>query len=265
MGNRFNLYANLNKAMYTDFFDDEYYMKIMHIIAQYFGAKNVRIIFYKNQNRPDDSISLNGFTDPKATVTVQISDVSSIEIIRPRFAKIFDKRALLYISQFLGNILKLGDKITDLQTDKLTGLMNNNTLIELINEPCIRYNIGVLFLDANDLRFFNNTYGHSEGDRLLITLAECMRRSIRKKELFRRGGDEFVAVCQNIPEDLFFRKIEEIRQSIAQTQYSAAMGSSYRTVCSDLEVMINEADARMYDNKAAMKAAGNPYERVRKN
>jgi len=261
MGNHFELCTSLNEVLYTNFFDEEYYKKIMKIVARYFGASNVRIIFYKEQNRPGDTISLNGIVDPKSTIMAQISECSSIQIVGPQ---IMDVSALLYVAKFLENILRFGEKITELQTDKLTGLMNNNTLIELIKEPCVRHNVGVLFMDANDLRLFNNTYGHSEGDRLLITLAECMRRSIRKKELFRRGGDEFVAVCQNIPESLFLSKIEDIRQAIAQTPYSAAMGSTYRTECTDLNAMINEADARMYDNKAAMKAVAKPIERVRK-
>ena len=255
MGDFYDLCLRLNSVLYTDSFDEEYYRRILQIVADYYGAQNVRILLHKEHHRPEDLMSLmpiSGEVDSDDVISAKVSEDVSVEVVKPG---IKDSKALLFIATYLNNIIKFGNKIIDLQTDKLTGLMNNNTLIDLLKDKSIRQNVGILFMDANDLREINNTQGHDAGDKLLITLAMCMRGSIRKRELYRRGGDEFVAICQNIPEDVFNEKIAEIHKAIAKTPYTAAIGTSYRETCTSLEDMIKEADTNMYQNKAEFKAA----------
>ncbi len=82
-------------------------------------------------------------------------------------------------------------------TDSLTNLFNrrhfHSTLTEEI-ERSVRYKrpLSLAFLDLDNFKPFNDTYGHQEGDNILIFVAECMVSAFRTTDnAFRLGGDEF--------------------------------------------------------------------------
>ncbi|WP_052706145.1 sensor domain-containing protein [Vibrio galatheae] len=84
--------------------------------------------------------------------------------------------------------------------DQLTGLINRTQLeIELnetIHESALQ-NVysAVLFLDLDRFKLLNDSYGHHMGDKLLISVANRLRASIKNNEVISRfGGDEFVVV-----------------------------------------------------------------------
>ena len=84
-------------------------------------------------------------------------------------------------------------------TDELTGLMNRRRLFELLAESedpaCETPVTGVLMLDIDRFKLYNDTYGHQAGDDCLRTLGECFRRFGEQRGLtfFRYGGEEFLA------------------------------------------------------------------------
>lgn len=58
---------------------------------------------------------------------------------------------------------------------------------------------GLLFIDLNDFKKINDTYGHGAGDKLLIAVAQRIQNSLRETDLVARlGGDEFVAVLEDV-------------------------------------------------------------------
>ncbi len=58
---------------------------------------------------------------------------------------------------------------------------------------------GLLFMDLNEFKKINDTYGHGAGDKLLIAVAQRIRSSLRETDLVARlGGDEFVAVLEDV-------------------------------------------------------------------
>jgi diguanylate cyclase (GGDEF)-like protein len=66
------------------------------------------------------------------------------------------------------------------------------------------YKAAVLFIDLDNFKSVNDTYGHAAGDTVLHTVAERLRSCVRESDLVGRlGGDEFVAVISNLacPED----------------------------------------------------------------
>lgn len=84
------------------------------------------------------------------------------------------------------------------QTDEMTGLFNRRAYEEKIyehddipNEDKFIY----VSIDANGLKVINDTKGHGAGDEMLIGVAQCMKKSLGPYgQLFRIGGDEFVAI-----------------------------------------------------------------------
>lgn len=85
--------------------------------------------------------------------------------------------------------------------DQLTGLMNRAAVIETLDALLIRnrarlWKTAVLFVDCDDFKHVNDTWGHSAGDTLLKDIAKTLPRVLRPRDvLARHGGDEFVVLA----------------------------------------------------------------------
>lgn len=87
------------------------------------------------------------------------------------------------------------------QHDGLTGLYNRSYMqdqLERIIERAIRSGgicCAVLYIDLDNFKYINDTMGHAAGDKLLIDVANILKRRVRKSEMIARfGGDEFIVV-----------------------------------------------------------------------
>jgi diguanylate cyclase (GGDEF)-like protein len=79
--------------------------------------------------------------------------------------------------------------------DPLTGLANRRALFEAITAYRGR-RVGLLMLDVDDFKAINTAYGHPGGDRALVLVADCLRRTSRASDLAARlGGDEFAVLA----------------------------------------------------------------------
>jgi diguanylate cyclase (GGDEF)-like protein len=79
--------------------------------------------------------------------------------------------------------------------DPLTGLANRRALLE---GAARARSLGLLLLDVDDFKRFNTLHGHPGGDRVLVRLADCLRRAVRAGDLAARlGGDEFAVLVLN--------------------------------------------------------------------
>ncbi len=77
---------------------------------------------------------------------------------------------------------------------------------------------GLLFMDLNEFKAINDTYGHGAGDKLLIAVAQRIQNSLRETDLVARlGGDEFVAVLEDVKSaDEITRLAHKLSQAIEQ-------------------------------------------------
>jgi diguanylate cyclase (GGDEF)-like protein/PAS domain S-box-containing protein len=88
--------------------------------------------------------------------------------------------------------------------DTLTKLPNRTLLSGRLAQKllhCQRHkkSVAIAFLDLDGFKAINDTYGHSVGDRLLITISNRMKDALREEDtLARFGGDEFVAVLADL-------------------------------------------------------------------
>ncbi|MDW3225245.1 MAG: EAL domain-containing protein [Paracoccaceae bacterium] len=98
-------------------------------------------------------------------------------------------------------LLKLSER------DSLTGLLNRGAFNEQLNSlfksiKDTRADIGLLFVDIDQFKETNDTYGHAIGDKLLQGIAKILVEATRDKDIVARlGGDEFVIVCPDIDLD----------------------------------------------------------------
>ena len=125
--------------------------------------------------------------------------------------------------------------------DPLTKLNNRGQLMLYISQKSNLRMEGrptfVVMIDVNDFKLINDTYGHAEGDRALILIANSLRQAVRGHSmpifLGRYGGDEFILVAHPANGQEMTALIREIREQIAdcfrtaQTPYilSAGIGS----------------------------------------
>lgn len=94
-------------------------------------------------------------------------------------------------------------KLADLAaTDGLTGIANRAHFDEVLRETVAEKltaesgrALGLLILDIDHFKQFNDTHGHPVGDRILTGVADCLRASVRSTDLAARyGGEEFVVI-----------------------------------------------------------------------
>jgi diguanylate cyclase (GGDEF)-like protein len=80
---------------------------------------------------------------------------------------------------------------------------------------------GLLFMDLNEFKKINDTYGHGAGDKLLVAVAQRVQNSLRETDLIARlGGDEFVAVLEDIKSTEEVTRIaHKLSQAIEQPLY----------------------------------------------
>lgn len=141
--------------------------------------------------------------------------------------------------------------------DELTGLNNRRFLDTIIK----RYShsqekIGVIFIDLDNFKQLNDTYGHKEGDIVLSQMGEKIVRSVRELDFaFRYGGDEFLVflfdctkeILRNVSQRIF-DKLSAIR--IHDKNISISMGAVlYPDHCQDLDECIKKADKIMFQAK----------------
>lgn len=89
--------------------------------------------------------------------------------------------------------------------DFLTGLPNRAQIQEVINKEIERAEnegtiLAVLFLDIDNFKAINDSYGHPTGDQLLITISRCLSQILENHVVARLAGDEFLILIRDIKE-----------------------------------------------------------------
>lgn len=88
--------------------------------------------------------------------------------------------------------------------DPLTGLPNRRLLEERLSEALLaagrsRSRLALIVLDCDNFKAINDSHGHGVGDRVLVTVAERLRHSVRESDMVSRlGGDEFVILLPDL-------------------------------------------------------------------
>lgn len=125
-------------------------------------------------------------------------------------------------SWVLGNIAK---EIIDQDNgrDPLTRLFNRrylDTVMRYETASSLKTGVlfGVLILDVDFFKKINDTYGHENGDRVLMQLAELLTQEVRAGDfVFRLGGEEFLIVLGNMNWLILTSIAEKVRLSVSNT------------------------------------------------
>ncbi len=134
--------------------------------------------------------------------------------------------------------------------DDLTGLSNREftkTLIEnRLHQEKGRGKLALAFVDLDDFKRVNDTYGHETGDKLLRKIAERLRSGIRSSDICGRiGGDEFVICVDDSDKSKDFRMIFSRIANLLRQPYDI---EKTRIVCSaSIGVSISPEDGHTFD------------------
>jgi len=149
--------------------------------------------------------------------------------------------------------------------DHLTELPNRRLLLDRLNQMLTRATrknttVTVMFLDINDFKKANDTYGHDVGDQLLKFVAETLQAAMRANDtVARMSGDEFIILIEDIenPKDLGAVR-QKIEQKLStgyqinnkQVPVQVSTGTAIFPDDGDNpETLIKQADIAMYANK----------------
>lgn len=151
-------------------------------------------------------------------------------------------------------------------TDNLTGI-NNRRCFEEDTEKLVdaKKNFTVVAIDMNNLKMINDELGHKFGDEALIKVAEALKMFEKFGEkCYRMGGDEFEVICTHMTGEEIDNLCEKINAELGKTEYfpgkPLSMAYGYFRFSANMDKEINkvlaQADKKMYEKKAKMKAMG---------
>jgi diguanylate cyclase (GGDEF)-like protein/PAS domain S-box-containing protein len=150
--------------------------------------------------------------------------------------------------------------------DDLTQLANRNYIKRVIQsrfEEKKRYNVhfGVLFMDIDHFKKFNDTYGHDVGDDVLKLVANTLIANGRAFDLYGRwGGEEFIGIIRNINDQDLKNLGNRVRTLVASSyishddktlQVTISVGATVVSESDTMESLIRRADKLMYKSKAS--------------
>ena len=140
--------------------------------------------------------------------------------------------------------------------DALTGVYNRNYYEKNIRGASLQGFVAMLDLD--NLKLCNDHFGHSAGDSVLKKLAEVIKAELRSGDkLIRFGGDEFLLLAQDCPDDEFAQLLLRIQTKVSEAAVPGFPGLSLsvsiggtRVAGSSVGEAVMRADQMMYMAKA---------------
>ncbi|MBF0100967.1 MAG: EAL domain-containing protein [Desulfobacterales bacterium] len=149
--------------------------------------------------------------------------------------------------------------------DALTKLPNRTLIKERLNNALNRTihsqkNIGLIFIDIDNFKLINDTYGHNIGDQLLILIADRLINTSRPGDTVARlSGDEFVILSEQIDSDEAVINIAQFTNKTIREPFNINDQEIYLSASIGMEVghgsthsaddMLRNADAAMYMTK----------------
>ena len=157
--------------------------------------------------------------------------------------------------------------------DSLTELPNRANLSEVINtEIKMQNDFALFFIDLDNFKDINDTYGHNIGDILLIDVSKRIQRVLKRTDFVARlGGDEFCVVVKNISDTNIIANIaKKINKTLSEAfilenikiYSTASIGITlYPQDATNLHELLKNADTAMYAIKKSGRNGFCFYER----
>ncbi|MDD2383748.1 MAG: GGDEF domain-containing protein [Sulfurospirillaceae bacterium] len=164
------------------------------------------------------------------------------------------------------NMIDLEKKISMLQQelfiDELTHLYNRRWLFEkFLNDDLFKEDGVLAFIDLNNFKYVNDTYGHIVGDKVLNVLGKVLKR-IEDSIAIRFAGDEFIVVSQHHNEAELMKLLNTVNHNLRLTNlkhgeqvFHVDFAFGVVTFSKDdiFKTILELSDERMYHHKKSAK------------
>jgi len=225
---------------------DELFDVISRFMAKLFSGSSGELYIYSNSRAGAVNFTCNHANEiPAETDSIRylclpiIAHGDTVGLLHIRFDRDRDEDGVLVpfdegvhsfaiqcseqISLAIANV-KLRDELRDQSIkDPLTGLYNRRYFLERCRTEIVhaeRYNqsIGLISIDADNFKMFNDNHGHDAGDMVLRTIAEQMETLFNADEVVSRfGGEEFSILLPDTSSEVTLQKAELLRAAVEQT------------------------------------------------
>lgn len=169
------------------------------------------------------------------------------------------------------SVIETRNKLRELRqvamTDPLTGIGNRKYLEGRLSAAIAEYHhgangAGILFMDVDHFKQFNDTYGHTVGDEVLRMAAKTLRYVLRATDTVGRwGGEEFVAILYGLPDVEALRiSAEKVRALVEHSRLdlqeqsltlTISIGGTLLRAEDTPQTILQRADQLMYQSKRA--------------
>ena len=156
----------------------------------------------------------------------------------------------------------LGREKTFARMDYVTGTLNTRYFHALAQREIdrssrYRYPFTVAYIDVDNFKIVNDSFGHITGDKVLYAVADCMQRHLRKTDIVARvGGDEFaillpeveLSLAKAVTSKMHRKLLEEMQKNNWPVTFSMGV-LTFTDAPSSVNEMLNMVDRLMYSVK----------------
>lgn len=228
-------------------------------------------IFDENKNIVVDDIEKMRYDDPLQYENLKSQNIHSIVVVPlyddyrvigffgidnpPKQNLDYTLNMLQIVGYFISSMLKRRDMLNQLREmsffDQLTKLGNRYAMGDYVSNIRNGKSLGVVYCDITGLKRTNDTLGHGMGDELIRRAAENLKSAFGGYGLFRIGGDELLAVCVDIDEELLQKHIALLQETTAQNSVNLAIGAVWEAnYDNNFQQLMSEAEKLMYKQKS---------------
>lgn len=166
----------------------------------------------------------------------------------------YSSNMLQTMGYFISSSIKRRNLVKMLQqmsySDQLTKFGNRYAMDEQIENISDKESVGVVFCDVTGLKRVNDTEGHKAGDKLLLRACESLKRVFAGYEMFRIGGDEFLALCPGIEEQELEERVKALKKDMQETCVTMAVGAVWQKEGKkNIDRLLSESEKLMYKDK----------------
>lgn len=150
--------------------------------------------------------------------------------------------------------------------DKLTQLANRSYVEKNLSDRFaelkdLKIPFGILFMDIDHFKRFNDTYGHDVGDQVLIYTGKTFTANSRPFDLYGRwGGEEFIGIIRNTDEKELKEVAERVRILVANSyivcndeklNVTISVGATVAREGDTADTLLKRADTMLYASKSS--------------
>ncbi len=181
-----------------------------------------------------------------------IAILATINSKKGSMVRMLAEKVSACFSMALYNKNHLDRTILAATTDSLTGAYNRvaykSDLLTFDEEKPLDFSC--IYIDVNELHLINNKYGHAAGDEMLMYVANTLKEVFFPSKVYRMGGDEFLVFSKNTMQAVMVKNIEIFKEKLKTRNYHVAVGMCFKSLNTDTEEMVREAEVQMYKEKA---------------